>query len=105
MYPRLYIAGQKNKRFNPLIFILSLIKGIAVAIIVFFVLYGLTFLNVYKEGYEWDFQSFGYAASGALVIIVNLQVILSKFSIYFVYVRIYVSMYVTCVPFITLGWL
>ena len=44
------------------------------AIVVFFILYGFTYLNVYHAGYEWDYQSFGYAASGALVFIVNLQV-------------------------------
>ncbi len=51
-------------------------KGIAVALVLFFVQFGLTYLNVYGgEGYEWDFQSFGYAASGALVLIVNIQVL------------------------------
>ena len=49
-------------------------KGIYVAIVFFFVLFGLTFLDFYDEGYEWDYQSFGTAASGALVLIVNLQV-------------------------------
>ena len=44
------------------------------AFTVFFVLFGIVYLNVYEEGYEWDYQSFSYAASGALVIIVNLQV-------------------------------
>ena len=49
-------------------------KGIYVAFILFFVLFGLTFLDFYDEGYEWDYQSIGTAASGALVLIVNLQV-------------------------------
>uniref|UniRef100_A0A1X7U3D1 Phospholipid-transporting ATPase n=1 Tax=Amphimedon queenslandica TaxID=400682 RepID=A0A1X7U3D1_AMPQE len=71
--PRLYIAGQKGKRFNTQIFLISLLRGICVAIVVFFVLYGFTYLNVYHAGYEWDYQSFGYAASGALIFIVNLQ--------------------------------
>ena len=44
------------------------------AIIIFFVLYGFTILNVMPRGYEWDYQSVGYAASGALILIVNLQV-------------------------------
>ena len=44
------------------------------ALVLFFVLFGLTFLDFYDEGYEWDYQSFGTAASGALVLIVNLQV-------------------------------
>jgi len=34
----------------------------------------LTLFNEYASGYEWDYQSFGLAASGALTIIVNLQV-------------------------------
>ena len=49
-------------------------KGIYVAFILFFVLFGLTFLDLYADGYEWDYQSFGVAASGALILIVNLQV-------------------------------
>ncbi len=44
------------------------------AIVFFFVLFGMTFLNFFSDGYEWDYQSFGLAASGTLVIIVNLQV-------------------------------
>ena len=44
------------------------------AFVLFFVLFGLTFLDFYADGYEWDYQSFGMAASGALVLIVNLQV-------------------------------
>ena len=44
------------------------------AIILFFVLFGLTFLDFYEDGFEWDYQSFGTAASGGLVLIVNLQV-------------------------------
>ena len=47
------------------------------AFILFFVLFGLTFLDFYKEGYEWDYQSFGTAASGGLILIVNLQVCFS----------------------------
>ena len=73
-YPRLYFAGQQNKNFNPFIFARSLMKGVYVAFILFFVLFGMTFLNYYSEGYEWDYQSVGLAASGALVLIVNLQV-------------------------------
>ena len=50
-------------------------KGIYVAFVLFFVLFGLTFLNLFPNGYEWDYQSFGVAASGALILIVNLQVL------------------------------
>jgi phospholipid-translocating ATPase len=74
--PRLYIASQKGKFFNNFYFIMSLLRGIYVAIVVFFVLFGITYLNIYQEGYEWDYQSFAYAASGALVCIVNIQVAL-----------------------------
>ena len=49
-------------------------KGIYVAFSLFFVLFGMTFLNFFATGFEWDYQSFGVAASGALIIIVNLQV-------------------------------
>ena len=45
------------------------------AFVLFFVLFGLTFLNLFPDGYEWDYQSFGVAASGALILIVNLQVL------------------------------
>ena len=44
------------------------------ALFIFFVLFGMTFINVYEEGYEWDYMSFSYAASGSLTLIVNLQV-------------------------------
>ena len=73
-YPRLYIAGQQNKRFNRITFLLSLFKGIVAALSIFFVLFGFTYLNVMSQGFDWDYQSVGYAASGALVVIVNLQV-------------------------------
>ena len=56
------------------IFIRSLLKGIYVAIILFFVLFGIVGFNTMQEGYEWDYQSFGLAASCALTIIVNCQV-------------------------------
>ena len=73
-FPKLYIAGQQNKRFNIGIFLLSLVKGIVAGIIIFFVLFGFTYLNVMPQGFEWDYQSVGFAASGALIVIVNLQV-------------------------------
>ena len=73
-YPKLYIAGQKNKNFTALIFARSLAKGIWVAFTVFFILLGMTLFNESAAGWEWDYQSFGLAASGALTIIVNLQV-------------------------------
>ena len=44
------------------------------AFVIFFLLFGMTAFNEYSTGYEWDYQSFGVAASGALIIIVNLQV-------------------------------
>ena len=40
----------------------------------FFILMGMTLFNEFAAGWEWDYQSFGLAASGALTIIVNLQV-------------------------------
>ncbi len=73
-YPKLYMAGQKNKNFTPFIFARSLAKGIWVAFTVFFILMGMTLFNEFAAGWEWDYQSFGLAASGALTIIVNLQV-------------------------------
>ena len=73
-YPKLYVAGQQNKNFNAVLFLRSLIKGIYVAFILYFVLFGMTFLNFFEPGFEWDYQSLGVAASGALVLIVNLQV-------------------------------
>ncbi len=73
-YPKLYISGQKNLDFNGLIFVRSLVKGIYVAIVIFFVLFGMVAFNVHPNGYDWDYQSYGLAASGALTVIVNLQV-------------------------------
>ena len=74
-FPQLYIAGQQNKNFNNFIFFRSLMKGIYVAIAFFFMLFGMTAFNQYPSGYEWDYQSYSLAASGALTIIVNLQVL------------------------------
>ena len=73
-YPKLYVAGQQNKNFNAVLFLRSLVKGIYVAFVLYFVLFGMTFLNFFEPGFEWDYQSLGVAASGALVLIVNLQV-------------------------------
>jgi phospholipid-translocating ATPase len=73
-FPELYIAGQQDKRFNKWIFLRSLMKGVYVAVVFFFILMGMTLTNFFPEGYEWDYQSFGLAASGALTITVNLQV-------------------------------
>eukprot|EP00731_Ephydatia_muelleri_P016102 Em0009g526a len=73
--PRLYIAGQQNKSFNIKIFVLSLLRGISVAIVIFFVLFGISFCDIMPlGGYEWDYQSFGLAASAALTVVVNLQI-------------------------------
>jgi len=50
-------------------------KGIYHAIVIFFVTFGCYYLNFYpSEGYEVDYQSFGYVASGALTFVVTLQV-------------------------------
>lgn len=74
-YPKLYILGQQNVLFNPPIFFRSLSKGIFHAIVIFFVLMGCYYQNFYSgDGYEVDYQSFGYIASGALTFIVTLQV-------------------------------
>lgn len=78
-HPKLYIAGQKNLNFNMPIFIRSLLKGIYVALILFFVLFGIVGFNTTPEGYEWDYQSFGLAASCALTIIVNCQIAIDTF--------------------------
>ena len=61
--------------FNSFIFARSLMKGIFHAIVIFFVTFGCYYLNFYpSEGYEVDYQSFGYVASGALTFVVTLQV-------------------------------
>lgn len=73
--PDLYRAGQKNEDFNFIIFLRSIFKGIYAAFVVFFVLFGITFLDIMPNTKsEWDFQSFGLTASAALVFIVNIQV-------------------------------
>lgn len=74
-FPKLYVLGQQNVLFNPTIFARSLFKGILHAIVIFFVLMGCYYKNLYpSNGYEVDFQSFGYIASGALTFVVTLQV-------------------------------
>jgi len=74
-YPKLYVLGQQNVLFNSFIFARSLMKGIFHAIVIFFVTFGCYYLNFYpSEGYEVDYQSFGYVASGALTFVVTLQV-------------------------------
>ena len=79
-YPKLYIAGQKNENFTTWIFTRTLLKGIYVALAFFFILFGIVAFDVVPRGYEWDYQSFGLAASGALTIIVNLQVWLNDWT-------------------------
>jgi len=74
-YPKLYVLGQQNVLFNSHIFGRSLLKGITHAIVIFFVLMGCYYKNLYPtDGYEVDYQSFGYIASGALTFVVNFQV-------------------------------
>lgn len=76
-YPKLYVLGQQNVLFNPPIFFRSLLKGIFHAIVIFFVLMGCYYQNFYSgDGYEVDYQSFSYIASGALTFIVTLQIAL-----------------------------
>ena len=73
--PSLYLAGQKNENFNFFIFLRSIIKGIYAAFVVFFILFGVVFMDIMPNTKsEWDFQSFSLAASAALVFIVNFQV-------------------------------
>lgn len=73
--PKLYLTGQRNENFSFIIFLRSLIKGIYVAFVIFFVLFGITFLDVMPNTKtEWDYQSFGLTASAALTFVVNLQV-------------------------------
>ena len=56
------------------------------AVVLFFVLLGIMAFDHHPDGFEWDYQSFGLAASCALTIIVNLQVSISRinFTISFV---------------------
>lgn len=76
-YPKLYVLGQQNVLFNPPIFGRSLLKGIFHAIVIFFVLMGCYYQNFYSgDGYEVDYQSYGYIASGALTFVVTLQIAL-----------------------------
>eukprot|EP00731_Ephydatia_muelleri_P034005 Em0044g25a len=78
--PDLYRAGQKNEDFNFIIFLRSIFKGIYAAFVVFFVLFGITFLDIMPNTKsEWDFQSFGLTASAALVFIVNIQIVLDAY--------------------------
>ena len=94
-FPKLYILGQQNVLFNATIFGRSLFKGILHAIIIFFVLMGCYYQNFYPgDGYEVDFQSFGYIASGALTFIVTLQVNAGAFVYYCVYVYVFGVVYV-----------
>lgn len=74
-FPKLYILGQQNVLFNTPIFARSVLKGIFHAIVIFFVLMGCYYLNFYSgDGYEVDYQSIGYIASGALTFVVTFQV-------------------------------
>ena len=74
-YPRLYIPGQQNLLFNTVTFFKSLLRGIYVSIVVYFVTH-LGFSEVAdQDGIAVDaLYVFGSAASGILVLIVNFQV-------------------------------
>ena len=78
MYPQLYILGQKHVQFNSYLFVLSLVKGILNAGVIFFVLMGATLYNVLPGGgFEVDYETMTYMAAGVLTLVVNIQVSLS----------------------------
>eukprot|EP00731_Ephydatia_muelleri_P016058 Em0009g482a len=103
--PKLYLTGQRNENFSFIIFLRSLIKGIYVAFVIFFVLFGITFLDVMPNTKtEWDYQSFGLTASAALTFVVNLQIILDAYYLnVFFHVFVWGSMIAWFVVILILG--
>eukprot|EP00117_Sycon_ciliatum_P050276 scpid17443/ scgid35512/ Probable phospholipid-transporting ATPase ID; ATPase class I type 8B member 2 len=79
-YPRLYIPGQQNLLFNRTVFFRSLFRGIFVSTVVYFVTH-LSFEEaVEADGKQADsLYVFGTAASGLLVMVVNVQVSLDTY--------------------------
>ncbi|XP_062898737.1 phospholipid-transporting ATPase IC isoform X2 [Mobula hypostoma] len=76
-FPKLYIPGQKGSYFNFTKFFLSLLHGIIISMIIFFIPYG-AFLQTMGQNGEapTDYQSFAVTTASALIIAVNFQIAL-----------------------------
>ncbi|XP_072107847.1 phospholipid-transporting ATPase IC isoform X2 [Mobula birostris] len=76
-FPKLYIAGQKGSYFNFTKFFLSLLHGIIISMIIFFVPYGAFLQTMGQDGEApTDYQSFAVTTASALIIAVNFQIAL-----------------------------
>ncbi|XP_059845663.1 phospholipid-transporting ATPase IC [Hypanus sabinus] len=76
-FPRLYIPGQKGSYFNFTKFFLSLLHGIIVSMIIFFVPYGAFLQTMGQDGEApTDYQSFAVTTASSLIIAVNFQIAL-----------------------------
>ncbi|XP_051900164.1 phospholipid-transporting ATPase IC [Pristis pectinata] len=76
-FPKLYIPGQKGSYFNFTKFFLSLLHGIIVSMIIFFVPYGAFLQTMGQDGEApTDYQSFAVTTASSLIIAVNFQIAL-----------------------------
>ncbi|XP_060708204.1 phospholipid-transporting ATPase IC [Hemiscyllium ocellatum] len=76
-FPTLYIPGQKGSYFNFKKFFLSLLHGIIVSLIIFFIPYGAFLQTMGQDGEApTDYQSFAVTTASSLTITVNFQIAL-----------------------------
>ncbi|XP_067887118.1 phospholipid-transporting ATPase IC [Heterodontus francisci] len=76
-FPTLYIPGQKDSYFNFKKFFVSLLHGIVVSMIIFFIPYGAFLQTMGQDGEApTDYQSFAVTTASSLIITVNFQIAL-----------------------------
>ncbi|XP_067839979.1 phospholipid-transporting ATPase IC isoform X2 [Heptranchias perlo] len=76
-FPKLYIPGQKDSFFNFKTFFVSLLHGIVMSMVIFFVPYGAFLQTMGQDGEApTDYQSFAVTTASSLIIAVNFQIAL-----------------------------
>uniref|UniRef100_UPI00398E54CE phospholipid-transporting ATPase IC isoform X1 n=2 Tax=Pristiophorus japonicus TaxID=55135 RepID=UPI00398E54CE len=76
-FPKLYIPGQKDSFFNFKMFFVSLLHGVVMSMVIFFIPYGAFLQTMGQDGEApTDYQSFAVTAASALIITVNFQIAL-----------------------------
>uniref|UniRef100_A0A4W3HJ34 Phospholipid-transporting ATPase n=1 Tax=Callorhinchus milii TaxID=7868 RepID=A0A4W3HJ34_CALMI len=76
-FPKLYNTGQMDSLFNYTKFFISLLHGILISLVIFFVPYGAFLQTMGQDGEApTDYQSFAVTTASALIIAVNLQIAL-----------------------------
>ncbi|KNC82900.1 hypothetical protein SARC_04820 [Sphaeroforma arctica JP610] len=74
LYPHMYQVGQKDLLFNTKIFSFSLVLGVYHSFVCFFFAWAATGDNILSDGHTYGYQWLGVMISGAVVVVVNLQI-------------------------------